>query len=290
MIVLRQDDLPGKRTNGLVSPLNAVWLGKIENVTPLPDMGHITLIYPLSSAPIVCGEALLESDQYLIILPTTGCQFSQLHPVESRQVSERVLVILLSPGFIGEMARFLSIPVDIQSLLSGIPLPQGDFLSESMHMLVQTLDEEGDSEAWFMEVVGQILQSLKLKYQALLALNDRRNSTVEHLLPRLMQARQFIEANHLDHITTRCVADHVLLSQYHFARLFKTAFDITVHQYVMRLRLTQARHLLEEGERSVTDIALAVGYRSLSAFIHAFGNHCGVSPSVYRQHMQTYKS
>jgi AraC-like DNA-binding protein len=290
MIVLTPDYLPSEYSDGPVSPLNAVWLGKIQRATPLPDMGHITLIYPVSSVPIVCGEALLESDEYLIILPNTPGQFSQLHPVRSVHVPQRVLVILLSPGFVTEMASFLNIPVDMQALLSGTPLPQGDVLSETLQMLVRTLDEARDSEAWFMEVVGQILHRLKLKHQALLALNDRRDSTIYDLLPRLMQARQFIEANHLDPITTQIVAKHVLLSQYHFARLFKVAFGVTVHQYVMRLRLAEARHLLEEGEESVTEIALTVGYHSLSAFIHAFGKHCGLSPSAYREQMRSQKS
>jgi len=289
MIFLKQDVLPMERVNVPVSPLNAVWLGKMSRTMLLPNMGHITLIYPVGSARIVCGVALLESDQYLIIVPDTLEKYSNLHPMRSEYIPE-MLVIFLSPGFISEMAQFLRIPVDMQALLSGIPLPQGDVLSETMHMLVRTLDKRGDSEAWFMEVVGQILQRLRLKHQALLAFNDRRESTIEDLLPRLMEARQFIEANHLNRITTQLVAKHILVSQYHFARLFKLAFGVTVHRYVMRLRLAHARHLLEEGEQSVTDIALTVGYSSLSAFIHAFGKHCGLSPSAYRDQMQNHKN
>jgi AraC-like DNA-binding protein len=253
---------------------------------PLPVLGHVTLIYPVGPGPIICGDAVLDGTHYLFIVPEITAQFAQLQPVSAGTGNDRTLVILLSPGFIAEMANFLSIPVDMQPLLSGIPLPRGDALSEAAHMLVRTLDEAGDGEAWFMEVVGQILHRLRLRHHALLALDDRRDSTLHDLLPRLMQARQFIEANYLDAVTTQRVAEHVLLSQYHFARLFKTAFGVTVHQYVMGLRLAQARHLLEADEQSVTEIALTVGYRSLSAFIHAFGKHCGVSPSAYRAQRQ----
>lgn len=51
-----------------------------------------------------------------------------------------------------------------------------------------------------------------------------------------------------------------------------------------RLRLFSALPMLEQGER-VTDVALACGYDSLSAFIAAFGDHFGQTPGeFFRQH------
>lgn len=97
-----------------------------------------------------------------------------------------------------------------------------------------------------------------------------------------MQARQFIEARYLEPIKTKDIADHIALSEYHFARLFKTAFTMTVHQFVIRLRLNESRHLLEQTEHHITDVALMVGYNSLSAYINAFRRQFSVSPSIYR--------
>lgn len=133
-----------------------------------------------------------------------------------------------------------------------------------------------------MEVVGEVMRLMRLRHQALLRLAQHKDSTTADLLSRLLQARQFIEASYTERFKTRDVADYVALSEFHFARLFKTAFDITVRQYVIRLRLDKARHLLEQPQSTVTGVALEAGYGSLSSFIHAFTERFGASPAQYR--------
>jgi AraC family transcriptional regulator len=49
------------------------------------------------------------------------------------------------------------------------------------------------------------------------------------------------------------------------------------------LRLEQARRLLREPKARITDIALAVGYQTPSAFAAAFRRHTGTTPSDYRR-------
>lgn len=48
------------------------------------------------------------------------------------------------------------------------------------------------------------------------------------------------------------------------------------------MRLLSALPALSRGER-VTDVALACGYESLSAFIAAFGKQFGLSPGEFLQ-------
>lgn len=47
-------------------------------------------------------------------------------------------------------------------------------------------------------------------------------------------------------------------------------------------RLGRASHLLRETDRSITEIALEVGFASSEAFATAFRRHVGVTPSAYR--------
>ena len=49
-----------------------------------------------------------------------------------------------------------------------------------------------------------------------------------------------------------------------------------------RLRVLRAIELLAETDRPVTQIAIGVGYRSLSAFNAAFRDLIGQSPTEYR--------
>ena len=58
------------------------------------------------------------------------------------------------------------------------------------------------------------------------------------------------------------------LSPYHFARAFKQSFGLPPHRYHVGRRIERAKELL--AERSVTEVALAVGFAETSSFSTAF--------------------
>jgi AraC family transcriptional regulator len=105
-------------------------------------------------------------------------------------------------------------------------------------------------------------------------------------LPRLLQARQLIEARCLDELKVADVATVVSLSEFHFARLFAAAFGESLYQFIKRLRLDEARHRLLTNDISVSELGLQVGYGSLSSFIYAFRRRFGLSPAQYREQLQ----
>jgi AraC-like DNA-binding protein len=265
-----------------VSPLNAIWYGNIPHRMTLPRLGHVFIVCPLGETIVACADTVIDSSHYLFLTDAALDQPYRLDHLQRDDSDARLLLLMLSPAFIAEMAEFLSIPFDMTHLLHAVPLPQGDAISHLLRLMTGMLHDSEQTEELFMEVVGQILRLLTLRHQTLINLAHHKAATVNDLIPCLLQARQFIEAHFLEDLQTPTVARRAALSEYHFARLFKTAFDITVHQYVLRLRLNRARHLLELSDMSITDIALTVGYSSLSAFIHAFRHYTGITPSDYR--------
>ncbi|MBK9748530.1 MAG: helix-turn-helix transcriptional regulator [Chloroflexi bacterium] len=265
-----------------VSPLNTIWYGVPSQRMTLPQLGHLFIVCPLGETVAACSGTLVDSEHYLLLTPSVGNNAYILDNLRPDDSESRLLLLLLSPAFIAEMAEFLSIPFDMTHLLHAVRLPKGDVISHLLRLMAGTLHDPEQTEELFMEVVGQILRLLRLRHQTLINLAHHKAATVNDLIPCLLQARQYIEAHYLENLQTETVARRAALSEYHFARLFKTAFDITVHQYVLRLRLNRARHLLELSTMSITDIALTVGYSSLSAFIHAFRHYTGITPSDYR--------
>lgn len=79
------------------------------------------------------------------------------------------------------------------------------------------------------------------------------------------------------------IAQSAALSRYHFIRQFKAVFGETPVQFRTRMRLDRARHLLVEGDDSVTDICMAVGFSSLGSFSTLFSRRFGRAPSTYRK-------
>lgn len=70
------------------------------------------------------------------------------------------------------------------------------------------------------------------------------------------------------------------VSQKTLSRLFLRETGMTFRSWRQRMRLLSALPALSRGER-VTDVALACGYESLSAFIAAFGKQFGLSPGEF---------
>lgn len=79
------------------------------------------------------------------------------------------------------------------------------------------------------------------------------------------------------------LASVVQLSRFHFCTAFRKATGCTPHGWLVRHRMEQARQLLTGAELSVTEIALAVGYQTPSAFAAAFRKLVGDTPTEFRK-------
>lgn len=60
---------------------------------------------------------------------------------------------------------------------------------------------------------------------------------------------------------------------------FNTLFGMPVYRFLQRERMLAARTWLEEGTRSVGDVAEACGYEHVSNFSNAFKSYHGITPS-----------
>jgi AraC-like DNA-binding protein len=98
---------------------------------------------------------------------------------------------------------------------------------------------------------------------------------------RIVDAALWIEANSSEEIALHDAARIAALSPYHFLRVFARIVGVTPHQYLLRCRLRNAARLLGRADRSVTDVASAVGFADLSNFIRTFRRAAGISPRAF---------
>jgi AraC family transcriptional regulator len=75
----------------------------------------------------------------------------------------------------------------------------------------------------------------------------------------------------------------VTLSRFHFCTAFRLATGRTPHEWLTELRMNRARELLSDPVLRITDIALAVGYETPSAFAATFRRSVGTTPSEFRR-------
>lgn len=70
-------------------------------------------------------------------------------------------------------------------------------------------------------------------------------------------------------------------SHFYLTRIFSAQFGKTITQYLRQLRMDKAAELLRSGEHNVTEVALEVGYSSLSHFSAAFHETFGCCAGLY---------
>ncbi|NMG69742.1 AraC family transcriptional regulator [Parazoarcus communis] len=102
-------------------------------------------------------------------------------------------------------------------------------------------------------------------------------------LPQDSRLRQVCEALEAEPDSRAGLADwgkRLGCSERTLARLFRTHTGLNFRLWRQRLRLISALPMLEAGER-VTDVAIACGYDSVSAFIASFREHFGTTPGEF---------
>jgi AraC-like DNA-binding protein len=98
----------------------------------------------------------------------------------------------------------------------------------------------------------------------------------------LLRAKDLADARYFEQIEVADLARAAGLSRAHFSREFRRAFGESPHQYLLTRRLERAAALLRLTDRSVADICLSVGLRSVGSFTTSFGRVFGRSPTAYR--------
>ncbi len=97
----------------------------------------------------------------------------------------------------------------------------------------------------------------------------------------LRAVEEYIHA-HLDqNIALADLADVAHLSEFHFARLFKQTTGLSPHQFVIQHRVERAKRLITEGQLSLAQIAIAVGFSDQSQLNRHFKRLVGVTPKRF---------
>ena len=94
---------------------------------------------------------------------------------------------------------------------------------------------------------------------------------------------QFIDDHLEEPIPVPRLAALARLSRCHFCRAFKASFGVSPHRYHSDRRVERAKLLLANSGRSITDIALDLGFCEASSFTTVFRKLVGHTPTGYRR-------
>ena len=87
------------------------------------------------------------------------------------------------------------------------------------------------------------------------------------------------------HFASDCSLDTLALrfgvSKYHLSHRFTQTFGITLHQFVLRCRISHAQLLILQRE-PMANLAIRCGFNDYSSFVRAFSSATGMTPAKWR--------
>lgn len=102
-----------------------------------------------------------------------------------------------------------------------------------------------------------------------------KNSDIDKLM-------KYIRSNFASKLTLDLLAAHIHLSREYLCRYFKKYTGKTISDFLLEVRIAQAKQMLRTTSHSVTDIGAYCGYPSVSNFQRSFKRVVGMSPNEFR--------
>lgn len=148
--------------------------------------------------------------------------------------------------------------------------------------LVRSGEAAAVNKEWFLDLAEKVIYKEYGNYMALKNIHSVRASTRKELLRRLQLGKEYMDEHFLSIREIRQVADHCALSEYHFFRSFKQAFGMTPLQYVTSQKMTLARELVKDRNKTLAEVAFCCNFPDVFTFSKAFKRYYGVPPSAMR--------
>lgn len=96
-------------------------------------------------------------------------------------------------------------------------------------------------------------------------------------------AKQYINENYSKSISLEDVSSIIGFNSAYFSSLFKKETGENFIDYVIKIRIHNAKNLLLQSNMNVEDIAVAVGYSDIKYFTKLFKKKTGLNPSEFRR-------
>lgn len=107
-------------------------------------------------------------------------------------------------------------------------------------------------------------------------------NAVNYSLP-VRLACEYIEKNFQENINLNKISNYVSLSKNYFCNIFKKETGITIWDYLIRIRMEEAKRMLLETEQKTYEISERVGYDDPSYFGRLFKKYTGFTPMEFRE-------
>lgn len=103
------------------------------------------------------------------------------------------------------------------------------------------------------------------------------------LVDKLRSIQHYLDEHYTEALSLDRLAEQFFISKYYLSREFKKEFGITIIQYILTKKITNAKELLRYSNASIEDIAQLCGIDDASYFNKVFKKMEGCTASEYRK-------
>jgi len=146
----------------------------------------------------------------------------------------------------------------------------------SLHLFAEAVRSVKHMEEWMRHVIGRAVEQTDAM-DDVLDVVDRVKKYIGHHLDR-------------DDLAREDIAKEVCLHPDYLSRLFKRVTGQSMTDYILQERIHLAKHLLENTDLPVGEVASSVGYHNFSHFTKMFKKCTGFSPKDYRKNGRAKRS
>jgi two-component system response regulator YesN len=118
---------------------------------------------------------------------------------------------------------------------------------------------------------------------------DLAETSVYSESPVVQKMLEYIYKNYNRDVSLEEIAAKIYMNNAYLSRIFKEKTGRGFHDFLVEVRISNAKTLLERSEFKVNEVADMSGYRDVSHFIGIFKKHTGMTPIDYRRSVQEVK-
>lgn len=200
-------------------------------------------------------------------------------------IGSRVLTLPKKPDYSKVMAiDFQNNPGGVLGVPERMEIRRIEFRKDRRVFFTVTL---GGGLLWFIIVTVALLVRGRRRSKSKLEKPIRHLSMKNQTEEQLGRLQVFIGSSfQTTDLSVEMVSRETGISQPKISAVLQQKHSMNFKQYLNDVRITESKKLLVETDRSVAEIAFAVGYNSIPHFNRVFRQHNAVTPTEYREKMR----
>lgn len=174
---------------------------------------------------------------------------------------------------------------DAEEILEHFKIPVNSVLNPEVHNSMQEkwyrlFKEFITNDEYFYDVSSGVFKEILASFSRYIS-----NKNINKMLYRSII---YIHEHYFENISVAKLAETENLSETHYRLCFRRITGTSPSKYIIGRRMEAAVALLEDSEKSLSEIAKAVGYEDVYYFGRIFKKEIGISPGRFRN-KQRYK-